>query len=123
MTMDGKGTRIVQLIDLTDTRSNPDGTLTRNEQEVPRGEMCYFASPYDMPMYLRFWRRLRDRTVGKNASMDNLGSTMEIDIYPIGVKVYVKMDRPQAKGEPGKYSIIIEDGDGREVVASYEGAT
>lgn len=122
MTMDGKGTRIVQLIDLTDTRSNPDGKLIRNEQEVPRGEMCYFASPYDMPMYIRFWRRLVDKTVRKNVSMDHLGSTMEIDAYTFGVKFYLKLDRPQKNGEPAKLSFIVEDGDGREVLASYEGS-
>ena len=81
MTMDGPGTRIVQLIDLTDTRSNPDGKLTRNEQVVERGEMCYFASPYDLPAYVRFWRRLTNKTVGKNASMDNHGTTMEVDCH------------------------------------------
>lgn len=120
MTMDGKGTRICQLIDLQDTRSNPDGTLTRNEQEVPRGEMCYFASPYDMPLYVRFWRRLVDRSKGKIASMDNLGTTMEIDCFTFGVKFYVKYDRAQKKGDPAKLSLIVEDGDGRETVVSYE---
>jgi hypothetical protein len=122
MTMDGKGTRIVQLIDLTDTRSNPDGTLTRNEQEVSRGEMCYFASPYDMPMYLRFWRRLVDRSDKKRkiATADNLGTTMEIDAYTFGVKFYVKYDRAQKPGDPTKLTLICEDGDGREVLVSYE---
>jgi hypothetical protein len=114
------GTRIVQLVDLKDVRSNPDGTLTRNHKEVDRGEMCYFASPYDMPMYLRFWRRLVDKTVRKNTTMDNLGSTAELDFYTFGVKVYLRYDRPQSKGGASKLSVILEDGDGREVVASYE---
>ena len=120
MTMDGKGTRIVQLIDLTDTRSNPDGKLTRNEQEVDRGEMCYFASPYDMPLYLRFWRRLTDRTKGKNMTMDHDGTTMEVDCYPWGVKLYLRYDRAEERGKRGKLIFILEDGDGREVMATYE---
>lgn len=120
MTMDGLGTRVIQLIDLTDTRSNPDGTLTRNHNVVERGEMCYFASPYDMPAYLRFWRRLRDKTVGKNSSMDNEGVTMELDCYTHGVKLYVRFDRAQTRGQRGKLIFILEDGDGREVMATYE---
>ena len=119
--MDGKGTRVVQLIDLQDVRSNPDGTLTRNHVQLDRGEMCYFASPYDIPMYLRFWRRLVDKTKGKNVTMDNLGNTMEMDFYTFGVKFYVKLDRPQAKGEPAKLSLIVEDGDGRDTLLTYEG--
>lgn len=111
------GTRIVQLIDLEDLRSNPNGTLTRNHQEVDRGEMCYFASPYDMPMYMRFWRRLTDLVGG---SRDNLGSTAELDLFPWGVKVYVRHDRSRVKGVRGKIHIIIEDSDGRETVATYE---
>lgn len=122
MTMDGPGTRIVQLIDLTDTRSNPDGKLIRNEQEVPRGEMCYFASPYDMPTYVRFWRRLVDRSDRKRkiASADNLGTTMEVDCFTFGVKVFLRYDRPQAKGEPSKLKLIVEDGDGLTTLAEYE---
>lgn len=120
MTMDGPGTRIVQLIDLTDTRTNPDGKLIRNEQEVPLGEMCYFASPYDMPMYLRFWRRLTDRSKGKSATMDNHGVTAEMDCYPWGVKLYVRFDRSEQRNTRGKLTFILEDGDGREVMATYE---
>jgi hypothetical protein len=61
-----------------------------------------------------------DKTVRKNMSMDHLGTTAEMDFYTFGVKVYLRYDRPQAKGEPAKLSVILEDGDGREVVASYE---
>jgi hypothetical protein len=114
------GTRIVQLVDLEDVRSNPDGTLTRNHKQLDRAEQCYFASPYDTPMYLRFWRRLVDKTVGKNSTMDNLGSTAEMDYYTFGVKLYVRYDRPQTKGGTSKLTFILEDGDGREVMASYE---
>lgn len=120
--MDGPGTRLVQLIDLTDTRSNPDGKLIRNEQEVPRGEMCYFASPYDMPAYVRFWRRLVDRSDRKRkiASADNLGTTMEIDAYTFGVKIYVRYDRAQTKGGTTKLMVIVEDHEGLETLATYE---
>ena len=120
MTMDGKGTRTVQLIDLTDTRSNPDGSLTRNHKEVPRGEVCYFASPFDFPGYVRFWRRLVDKTKGKQIAVDHIGTTMEIDMYTFGMKVYLRFDRGRRKGDRGKLNIILEDGDGMSTVATYQ---
>jgi hypothetical protein len=121
VTFDGPGTRMVQLIDLQDTRSNRDGKLTRNEKEVPRGEMCYFASPYDMPMYLRFWRRITKRGNDPTAAVfDHLGTTMEVDCYTFGVKFYVRYDRPTVKGQGGKLILIAEDSEGREVLAEYD---
>lgn len=115
------GHRTVQLLDLHEFSGNEDGTLTRNEREVPRGDVCYFAAPYDFPGYVRFWRRLVDRTKGKAASVDHLGTTMEIDCYPFGVKVYIKHERPTKRGQAGgRLVLIVEDHEGRESLATYD---
>ena len=114
------GHRMVQLLDLNNFKGHIDGTLTRNEREVPRGEMCYFASPYDMPAYVRFWRRLRKKQEGKREVLHHEGVTMELDCFTFGVKVFVKHDMARVKGGTSKLTIFIEDGDGMGEVASYE---
>ena len=76
-------TRVVQLLDLRNMLGGGgiwnDGALTRNEKETELGEQCYFASPYDMPIYVRFFRRLRRQKPGRKALVvEHLGTTMEM---------------------------------------------
>jgi hypothetical protein len=113
--------RLVQLLDLTDGfASGKDGTLTRNLQPVDRGEMCYYATPMEFPAYLRFWRRVSK--VARSKTRDeyaHLGTTMELDVFQFGVKVYARWDMPDAEGNT-KLKIIIEDQEGLTTVAEYE---
>lgn len=118
-------TRVVQLLDLRNMLGGGgiwnDGKLTRNEKEIELGEQCYFASPYDCPMYLRFFRRLRQQKPGRKATVvEHLGTTMEAAFFTFGVTVYLKHDRPKTKGGPSKLTIIVDDSEGREVLATYE---
>jgi len=83
----------VQLIDLETHYSQPDGTLIRNKKKVDRGEQCYFASPMDFPAYVRFTRTVDNTKEGTNTSIDVLSVTAEIDLYPAGVRIFIKWDR------------------------------
>jgi len=85
-------TRQVQLLDLEAHYSSPDGTLLRNKSKIDRGEMCYFASPWDFPAYVRFMRTVVNNKEGTNTSIDHLSTTIEVDCYPAGIKVFVKWD-------------------------------
>lgn len=116
----GPKTRIVQLLDLRDFTSHPDGTLTRSHKQVERGEMCYFASPFDLPAYVRFWRRITKQEHGrKGVILADEGVTMELDLYTFGVKVYVKYERPKLRGKRGSVSVIVEDADGFTNLVKY----
>ena len=86
-------TKMVQLVDLEHHHSNQDGTLTRNHQEVSRGDQCYFASPMDYPAYLRFMRTIDKERTGSKATVNHhLSTTLEVDLYTAGTKVWVKWD-------------------------------
>lgn len=116
-------TRTVQLLDLEGFRSHTDGSLTRNHQSVERGEMCYYATPMDLPAYVRFWRRImRQDQSAKATVLDDLGVTMEFDAYTFGVKVYVRYDRPKQRGKRGTLLVMVEDHEGTETLARYEDA-
>lgn len=99
-------TRSVQLLDLEQHCSLPDGTLTRNHKKIERGEMCYFASPMDFPAYVRFMRTVANTKEGTNTSIDHLSTTIEIDCYPAGIKVFVKFDRKKQQ-----FVVLIQDGE------------
>ena len=85
-------TRQVQLIDLEHHYSSPDGSLTRNNRKVDRGEQCYFASPMDFPAYVRFQRTVTSDKEGTSTHIDHLSTTAEFDLYPAKAKVFVKWD-------------------------------
>jgi hypothetical protein len=112
--------RIVQLLDLRRYTSHKDGTLTRSNRTVDRGEMCYFATPMDMPAYVRFWRRITRQDQSENAVvLNDHGVTMEVDCFTFGVKVYVRYDRPTVRGSRGKLHVMVEDHEGIETLARY----
>lgn len=122
----GPKTRVIQLLDMR-SAVGPNGilrdeSLTHDHKEIELGEQCYFRSPYDMPLYVRFFRRLTQQTTGrKSHTGEHLGSTVELAFYTFGVTVYVRHDRATAKdGSGAKLHVIVEDDEGREVVASYE---
>src|SRR5512143_4039412 len=107
--------KMVQLLDLSGYRSTADGRLIRNEQETDRGSMCYFASPFDFPAYVRFFRRVSKKVRGKEHNYDHEGTTMEVDMFSFGLKVYLRWDRAERR-----LKIITEATDGtREVLAEY----
>ena len=113
--------RLVQLLDMSKGyTSEKDGTLMHNSQVVDRGEMCYFPAPFEFPAYLRFWRRIERTLKGKHDSSKHLGTTLEVDVFPFGVKVYVRWDMPLTG--TGGLKVIVEDADGMTTVASYERA-
>lgn len=128
MSLDNKApkTRMVQLLDLRNLVGGGglwnDHSLTRDERETAIGEQCYFASPYDMPAYVRFFRRIRRQTPGRKATViEDLGVTMEVACFTFGVTLYVKFDRPTGKdGSGSKLTVIVEDAEGRETLAQYE---
>lgn len=97
-----------------------DGALTRSEKETELGEQCYFASPYDLPAYVRFFRRITEEKFGRKAlSVTDHGVTMEVSFFTFGVTLYVRYDRANLE-HGAKLKIIVEDDEGREVLASYE---
>lgn len=116
------GDRIVQLLDISQGyTSEVDGTLLHNLKEVDRGQMGYFPAPFEFPAYLRFWRRVLRRQEGrKRQSSDHLGTTLEVDVYSFGIKVYLRYDLPL--DGVGRLKVIVEDGDGLNTVAEYERA-
>lgn len=123
---------MVQLLDLRAiTFGNRDnngkwipGKLTGEDHEEERMKWCYFNLPYDCPAYLRVFRRLNIQKPGKKATVvDDLGTTLELMYFTFGVNVYVKHTRSKGKGQPAKLAIMIEDGDGIETVATYEGVS
>jgi hypothetical protein len=107
----GDRTRQVQLLDLEHHYSQPDGSLVRNNKKVDRGEMCYFASPMDFPAYVRFTRTVESVKEGTNTSIDHLSTTAEIDLYPVGVKIFVKWDRKKAQ-----YVLMKQEGQDKPTV-------
>jgi hypothetical protein len=104
-------TRQVQLIDLENHYSNPDGTLTRNKKKVDRGEQCYFASPMDFPAYVRFTRTVENWKEGTTTTGDHLSTTAELDLYPAGVRIFVKYDRKKKQ-----FVLMKQVGDEKAVV-------
>lgn len=73
--------------------------------------------PFDAPVYVRLYRVMSDtkehnpkRRVFSQAVK---ARTLEIDCFTFGVKVFVRI------GEDGTLKVITEDGDGREVLATY----
>jgi hypothetical protein len=77
-------------------KTSPGGALVRNERDTDRGAECYFASPMDFPAYLRFVRTVEWDEDGTMNTGNHLSTTLEVDLYTLGVKVWLKYDR--AKG-------------------------
>ena len=115
--------RLVQLLDISQGyTSAKDGTLLHNLKTVDRGEMGYFPAPMEFPAYVRFWRRVT-RTVNKSSkgsSGAHLGTTMEVDVFQFGIKLYVRWDMAHTNGGKAVLKIILEDEDGMNTIASYE---
>ena len=122
-------TRMVQLLDLAhstfgnmgeDGKWVP-GKLTGLEQKEERRHWCFHNLPYDCPAFMRVFRRINVQKPGKKAtSVEDLGTTVELDYFTFGVRVYLKHTRQKTRGGSSKLSIIIEDSEGTEVLAQYE---
>jgi hypothetical protein len=84
-------------------------------------EALRVAVPPDLPMYLSLHRLTQktkdDNTAdgGHRASNAYVGSTLTLDAFTFGVKVYVRHGRAD-----GTLRIYIEDTDGRELIAEYQ---
>lgn len=73
--------------------------------------------PPDCPFYLKVYR-LNQKTKDHKpprVSTAFLGTTVELDYFTFGVKVYVRQGLMD-----GTLKVIVEDSEGREVVAHYE---
>jgi len=79
------------------------------------------TTPPDVPAYVslvRLMQRTKDDNTsegGKRSSTAMVGSTMVLDYFSYGVKVYVRHGLLD-----GTLKVIIEDSEGRETVAEYE---
>lgn len=125
---DAPRSRMVQLLDLPGiTFGNRDndgkwipGKLTGQEHVEERRRWAYFNLPYDCPAFLRVFRRLSIQKPGKKATVvDDLGTTLELNYFTFGAIVYLKHSKPKL-GKPETLSIIVEDSEGAEVLATYE---
>jgi hypothetical protein len=119
---------MVQLLDLPGiTFGNRDeegkwipGKMTGPEHVEERRRWAYFNLPFDCPAFLRVFRRLNIQKPGRKATVvDDLGTTLELSYFTFGVTVYLKHSRAKA-GKPASLSILVEDSEGREVLATYE---
>jgi hypothetical protein len=95
-------------------------TYTRNDRKPE--EECFVRMPFEVPAYMRIVRILKhDPETLKHPTQYSgrvsVGSTIELDYYTLGVKVYLRY------GKDGTLRIITEDGDGRETVAKWERET
>lgn len=120
---DGREPHFLQLCDLERFHSQKDGSLTYEEKVVDRRMICSYVTPYDFNGALRFMRVLEKvPIIGANdwpltgVSNSAVAVTMELDLWLIGVKLYVR----QGKLGDKTTKIILEDADGRSLVAKYE---
>lgn len=107
----GKWTKTVQLVDL-ERHTIPLGTT---EHDTERGPRCYAQLPYDFPAAIRVMRLIDNWTSDSGAthSGELRGRTFELDLYTVGVKVWVR------QGTDGSLKVFLEDSEGMEKVAEY----
>lgn len=106
-------TKMVQMIDLEYHNSMPDGSLVRNRKKIDRGEQCYFASPMDFPAYVRFTRTVESEKEGTSTHVNVKSITAELDLYPAGIKVFVKWDKAKQQ-----FVLMTQERDGKAKVAA-----
>jgi hypothetical protein len=70
--------------------------------------------PNDIPIYLRAFR-LVEQMKAEGRDLPNVtGFTVLLDAFTFGVKVYLRI------GKDGTMRLIVDDADGRNVVAKWE---
>lgn len=125
---DAPKTRMVQLLNLHSiTAGNRDnnhkwipGKLTGPDVEEEKRTWFYHNMPGDLPAFLRIFRRLNVQKQSKNAnSVEDLGQTLELTFFTFGVVIYIKYTRAQ-KEKPATLAILVDDGEGPEVLVKYE---
>lgn len=111
---------LLQPIDLmADWAVGPGRSLTYTRGKKDPEEECFVRVPFEVPAYMRIVRILKEQPEPVKHSTQysgrvSVGTTIELDYYTIGVKIYVRC------GKDGTLRIITEDSDGRETVASWE---
>ena len=116
----GVSAHLLQPVDLAGTWAVNGQSLiyTRGGQD-PEDE-CFVKLGLEIPAYMRLVRILKKEVEPvkypetQGTGRVSVGSTIELDYYTFGVKVYIR------NGKDGTLRIITEDSEGREVVAKWE---
>jgi hypothetical protein len=73
-------------------------------------------TPLDVNVGIQLFRKIEDKSPKRShVVIDQLGHTLVVDYFVLGVKAYFKYER-----RSGKLTVFLEDADGTEVIATYE---
>lgn len=105
---------MIQIVDLQRWHCEPDGTIFYDRKPEVLDDVKHVRLPMDFPGYLRALRITKEgRKNGAAVIYDQVATTLELDCFGFGVKLYVRA------GRDGTLKIFTEDADGRELIASY----
>lgn len=91
------------------------------QHEREEGKQVWLRRPFDLPAYMRIVRVIDQEKPGEKHTINHhIATTTEIDFYIMGVKVFLRYERPNDQHR-GQLKLIAQTGDGKhELLETWE---